>query len=387
MRNFRLSTALAAIACFVTLGFASFATTDCLAQAPVPVSDILVFTNGDQLTGKLVRGLDGNITFKSDMAGEITVSLDKVKSLRVGANFAVLRKDTPVTKQSVVPGSFAIEDSKLTLALKTEPVEVLPVKNVAYIIDEATYRHDITARQGILQGWNGAISGGATAVRSSSNGSTFNMGIALIRVAPLADFLPKRNRTTVDFTETYGKLTQSVPAPAVTVKTSIMHADAERDEYISSRSYLLGQTSFDHNYAQGLDLQQVYGGGIGWTVIQKPNQQLDLKADIHYEKQKFFSIDPTVVAPASLNLIGSTLSEAYHRNLPRKIVLSQTANILPAFNNSKAYSANASVILAMPVFKRLSLTVTTTDNFLNNPAPGYQKNSYQFITGVSYVLR
>ena len=40
----------------------------------------------------------------------------------------------------------------------------------------------------------------------------------------------------------------------------------------------------------------------------------------------------------------------------------------------------------MPVFKRLSLTVTTTDNFLNDPSAGYKKNSFQFVTGASYTL-
>jgi hypothetical protein len=360
----------------------------CLAQekpAPPP-PDVLLFTNGDQLTGKLVKVLSGNVTFHSDMAGDITVSIDKVKGLRAAGNFAVLRKDKPITTQPVTPGSFAVEDGKLTLIVKSEPVETLPVKDVGYIIDAASYQHDIAAKQGMLKGWNGVVTGGATVIRSSSNGSTFNVGIALVRIKPVVDFLPKRNRTTVDFTETYGKISQEVPPPTVTTKTSIMHADAERDEYISPRFYYLGEVAFDHNFSQGLDLQQVYGGGFGWTPIQKPNQQLDLKADIHYEKQQFFSTDPTVVV-MNQNLIGSTFSEAYRRNLPRKIVFTETANVLPAYNDTNAYSANFSAILSMPVFKRLSLTVTTTDNFLNNPAPGYQKNSYQFITGVSYNLK
>jgi hypothetical protein len=41
----------------------------------------------------------------------------------------------------------------------------------------------------------------------------------------------------------------------------------------------------------------------------------------------------------------------------------------------------------MPVFKRLSLVVTTTDSFLNDPSAGYQKNSFQFVTAAAYSLR
>jgi hypothetical protein len=85
--------------------------------------------------------------------------------------------------------------------------------------------------------------------------------------------------------------------------------------------------------------------------------------------------------------VGSTISEAYHRRLPRELLFTEQLAVLPAWNEFHAFSANGSVALAMPVFKRLSLTVTTSDNFLNDPATGYNKNSYQFVTAMSYALR
>ena len=53
-----------------------------------------------------------------------------------------------------------------------------------------------------------------------------------------------------------------------TVKTSIYHAGGERDEYFGARVYGFGSVSFDHNFSQDLELQQTYGGGVGWTVIK-----------------------------------------------------------------------------------------------------------------------
>jgi len=102
---------------------------------------------------------------------------------------------------------------------------------------------------------------------------------------------------------------------------------------------------------------------------------------MQYEKQTFQT------ASSNLNLIGSTLSETYRRNLPRKLVFIESASVLPAWNDASAYSANGSVALAMPVYKRLSLTVTSSDSFLNNPSVGYNKNSFQFITAASYSLK
>ena len=87
-----------------------------------------------------------------------------------------------------------------------------------------------------------------------------------------------------------------------------------------------------------------------------------------------------------MNLIGSTIFEGYRRNLPHKLLFTQTANILPAFNQTSAYSVNVNAALALPVFKRLSANISTTDNFLNDPSPGYNKNSFQFTTGVTYAI-
>jgi len=376
-------------ALLVALAMSSLAQAPATPPAPKPPPDVIVFTNGDQLSGTLERGVGNSVVFKSDMAGEITVTLDKIKELHSSGSFAVLRKDVPVSRKTVTPGTVIYGDSKLTIATPTASPEIVPVNQIAYIIDQPTYDKELEKKPGPWYGWNGAINGGATIVRSTDYGETYTAGISLIRAIPAVPFLPARNRTTFHLQETYGKLTSPVipqtapPSPAAVTLTSIFHTDAERDEYFSPRFYALGQTSFDHNYAQGLSLQQVYGGGIGWSAITNPKQGLDLKATVQYEKQQYLESSGT----PDQDLIGSTISENYHRNLPHKLVFTESLSVLPAWNEVKDYSANASVGLAMPVFKRLSLTVTTSDSFLNDPAIGYNKNSFQFITAASYTLK
>ena len=78
---------------------AAFAASSLVARAQTkPAPDTIVFTNGDQLTGKLERAVGDSVVFKSEMAGEITVSLDKVKELRSSGSFAVLRKGADPTR-------------------------------------------------------------------------------------------------------------------------------------------------------------------------------------------------------------------------------------------------------------------------------------------------
>ncbi len=382
------------------LAFTAFASAQTPAKpdpakpAATPKTDILIFANGDRLTGKLLSVTAGDVIFNSDMAGKLTISIDKIKELRSGAEFALLRKGVPIGRAPAPEGSVEVVDGNLTLTpVPGQAPVVVPATQVNYLIDRASFDQQMSRKASFLSGWGGTLTGGANIERSTTTGTTFNAGLSLVRAIPTVDWMPPRNRTSVDVNESYGKLSTPIipptsPATSSVVVTSIFHADAERDQYFSPRLYVLADVSFDHNFGQGLQLQQVYGAGIGYTAIKSPKQELDLKADAHYEKQQNVSTTTGSVTtnPPAVNIIGTTIFEGYRRNLPRKMLFTQTANILPAWNDFKAYSANLTASLSMPVFKRLSATVSVADNFLNDPAAYYKKNSFQFITGVTYVL-
>jgi hypothetical protein len=391
-RTLQLSTPLAQISlAALVLALAASPARAQAAPAPKPAPDVILFTNGDQLTGTLERGAGNSVVFKSDMAGEITVPLDKVKELCTSGSFAVLRKDAPITSvataRKITPAPIAYADGKLTIAPSSAAPEIVPTAQIANIIDAATYTKETTGKFGFFNGWTGALNGGATIVRSTDYGETLTAGIGMVRAMPTVSFLPARDKTSFDLQETYGKLTSpvipppSTPTPAAVTETSIFHADAERDQYFSARFFALGQTAFDHNYSQGLNFQQIYGGGIGWAALKDAKQELDVKASIQYEKQSFQT------ASNNDNLIGSTISETYHRTLPRKLTFSEFANIIPSFNIANDYSANVSGTLSLPVYKRLAVSFTATDNYLNNPSAGYNKNSFQFVAAASYTLK
>jgi hypothetical protein len=356
------------------------------AQTPAPTPDVIIFTNGDQLTGTVLRGVGDSIVFKSDMAGEITIPLAKIKELRSTANFAILRKSTPITRKTLPTGTLAVEDKSITLAVPSAPPQTIPDVDLAYIIDAASYNKELTGHHRFRDGWNGAITGGATVVSSTQNGDTLTAGIALIRTVPTVPWLPTSDRTIFNLVETYGKLTQPVipqtnpPSPDTSVKTSIFHTDLEQDKYLTPHFYLLALTSFDHNFSQGLNLQQLYGGGVGWTVIKTPQQEFDLTGNIHYTKQEFIN------TADNQNLIAATVGEAYLHNFHHGIVFTESGTFLPAFNNPQAYSANFAAGLALPAYHRFSFNFTATDSYLHLPSTGYKNNSFQFVTGVVYTL-
>jgi hypothetical protein len=359
------------------------------ANAAKPAPDVIVFTNGDQLTGTLERATGDSFVFKSDVVGEITVSADKIKELHAGGKFVALKKNEKITRTSKHPGTVTYGDSAITVAdTSSSTPEVVPVKDLAYLIDNATYNQEVTSNPGTWYGWNGTIAGGLTLVESTQTGQSYNAAVNLVRLIPSADFLPPRTRSTINVLETYGKITQPAipqttpPTLASVTKTNIFHADAEHDKYFdATKLYGLVEASFDHNFSQGLNLQQIYGIGLGWTIIKTPVQQFDVKADVHYERQNFQP--PTV----SNDLVGSSFTELYHRNLPAKIVFTESGTFIPAWNDFHAYSAIFAAGLQLPTYKRFNLNLNLLDNYLNNPAAGFKSNSLQFVTAISYTLK
>lgn len=370
---------------------------DAAAPAEHGPPDTILFTNGDHLTGTFLREVGGAVMFHSNIVGDISVPWSKIKELHSNTRMAVLQKSVTVHRGKIgnqVPiGPLTVSDNKITVQPENKPaVAPIPVKSAEYIIDKTTLQKEVLQRPGFFDGWNGAATAGATIVHATQKQYTFTGAIALARIAPTVSWLDTRNRTTIDFNGSYGKITQpayvseGVFYPSSDSKSSIFHAAAERDQYFSPRMYVLGETAFDHNYSQGLDLQQVYGGGVGYTVVKRPRQDLDFKGTVQYEKQNFLN----ATDGTNQNLIGSTFAGVYLLHLPRGLIFNQQVSYLPAYNNTRAYSATESDTLAIPFYKSLSFSVGTLDSYLNDPPPAVPptlKNSFQFTFGATYTFK
>ena len=366
-------------------------------DAPKAPPDVIIFTNGDQLSGTFIHEEGGTVTFHSDIVGDINIEWDKIKELRTQTKVAVLNKSISPEKKKLPPnvpqGTVTVADDKVNVHPENNaPVETVPVKDAQYIIDQNTFNKEVIGRPGIFQGWNGSATAGATIVQATQKQYTFNGAVALARVVPTVSWLNPKERTTIDFSGSYGKISQHAYIsggeffPPTSIKSAIYHADAEHDWYFSPRVYFLVQTAFDHNFSQGLDLQQIYGGGIGWTALKSPVQELDLKGTIQYEKQSFINATDDV----NQDLIGSTFAAMYMRKLPKGMIFNQEVSYIPAYNNPHAYSVSETNTLAMPFYKSLSLSIGTLDSYLNNPAPALpptQRNSFQFTFGATYVIK
>jgi hypothetical protein len=352
------------------------------AGSPKPGADVIIFTDGEKIIGHLERADDSSVVFKSDMVGEITVDWSKIQELRSPEKFAVIPKGVKLRNSKdlgkAAQGTVVVTDQKVQLNTGAQsPPQTIPVSNVAAVVPAPAFERGFQ-NTGFFKGWKGGATGGISLTEATQKNQTYTAALNIVRAVPSENWLDVRNRTIFDLNEAYGKLSQP-GSPAV--KTSLFHLDAEQDHYLSPRLFVFGHAAFDHSFSQGLDLQQTYGGGIGFVVFKQVNQELDVKASADYIDQQF------AVSNLNKKLFGTIFGETYVRKFARGILLNEQGSITPTWNDTSAYSAFVSAGLTFPVYHRFGLTLGTLDNFLNNPPPGFKKNSFQFTAGATYSFQ
>lgn len=347
-----------------------------------PPLDTLILSDGQALMGHFVGASGGKVTFHQDVLGDVTVDWSKIRELHTQGRYAVVNKELearPGISLSGVPmGVVDMTNQMVTVNPGGGAApRTFAVADVDRVAEEAAFRKEIQPAS-FFQDWKGTVTAGATIVVSTQQSRTYTGAVSLIRVIPADSSLAPRNRTTLNLSASDGSLSQP---GAATLKTEIFHGDAERDQYVSgSNFFYFGQIAFDHNFAQGLRLQQTYGAGAGWTAIKTATESLDFKASMDYIQERFF------IAAQNQNLVASIFAENFNRTFDHGITFTEQLSVLPAWNNLNAWQTTGTAILAIPVYKRLAFTLSLADSFLNNPPPGFRKNSFTLTTGVTYTL-
>lgn len=358
-------------------GTAALTALSCFAQGS-PKPDVLVLVDGERLIGQLQSADDTDVLFKSDAIGEVKVSWTKVQDLQSSAKFAIAQKGQVFGRRSdpaqVPQGMVSVADQKVTVTQKVGAQVIIPVANTQNVIPQDSFLRAFSHPH-FRDFWSGAAGAGFALVDSTQTSKTLSTTLALVRTVPFESWISPRYRTTLTFNSAYGT---SSSGP-LTIKTNIVHGGLEQDEYINPRLFAFGEGVFDHNYSQGLQLQYTLGGGLGFVVYKQPKQELDFKAQLAYTNQIF-------TVGSSTHLIGAVLSETYNRVLLHGLTLHQELSVTPAFNEFSDYSANGLANLGIPLTKKINFTAGLEDYYLNNPPPGFKKNSVQFITNVTYKI-
>jgi hypothetical protein len=360
--------------------------------------DTITFGNGDTLTGKVGKVVYGDVSFHSDELGDLTIPLTKIKTMHTATAFAAGSKTQRLTKKDIAQqlpvGKIALENETLKVMLPQGGVKEFPAKDIGFMLDEPAFQRELHNESDLFYGWYGTGTLGATVVKSTNSAQTYTGAVALVRAIPTIAGLPPGSKTILNLSGTYGlaKSPEVVSGDVVfqtasVTKTDILHGDLEYDKFFTPMVFALGNANADHNFGNGLQLQQAYGAGVGWGILRSPQNDLALRISLQYEQQQFYNGIESGLGTPTVNLVSASIGETWSRTFPHTIKFKQYVTLNPTFNVVRAYSGVAGAAFIFPVHKNLNFSVTTTDNYLGDPPQGFLRNTFQFTTGLTYTLK
>jgi hypothetical protein len=367
------------------------------AKAP-GIQDTITLTNGDTLTGKVGKVTFGKVTFHDDVLGDLTIPLSKIKTMNTNTAFAAGTSTERLTRRNVaeqVPvGKVSIENQTVKIAPQEGGAREFPAKDLSFMLDATAYQRELHNESDFFYGWTGTATIGATLVEATNTSQTYTGAVAFVRAIPTIAGLPAGSKTILNLSGTYGLAKnpqiisgENVYQTASVTKTDILHGDLEYDKFFTSAIFGLVNASADHNFGNGLQLQQAYGAGIGWAILRTPQNDLSFRAALQYEQQQFYNGITSGLGTPTDNLAGALVGETWNRTFPHNMKFNESITLSPTFNLVNSYSGVGSASFLFPVYKRLNFSVTTTDNYLGDPPEGFLRNTFQLTTGITYTLK
>ena len=343
-----------------------------LFSLPAMAADQVVLTNGDTITGAIVKKEGATLTIKSEFLGVVTMPWSAVKSVRSDTELNVVLPAGQTAK-----GKLSTTGDQLQIAVGPE-TRTAPLAAVATVRDAAEqHAFERLEHPGILELWAGNFDVGLALAngnaKSTSHTTAFTAG-RRTRGGNLALYF-NQIRSTARVEQ---QLTGS-DGIVRTIRVNSTIASAVRGGWkynrnVSPRMFLTGFNDYEHDRFQNLDIRFVAGGGAGVRALKTENAQLDFDAGIDYQRENF--MNGKVRNSAEANFGDNLLYKVF-----KGTSLTQAMRVFTNLSDTGAYRMNFDLGTVTLFNKWLGWHVTASDRFLSNPVQGRQRNDLLLSTG------
>ena len=337
---------------------------------PAVFGGTMIFKNGDSLQGELLRVEGKAMSFRSEVAGRITVSLEKIDSFDSEQFVAVILRYGGVEegKARIRPdGSWKLreKDNKKTIA---------PEDVVSVFSDELYKKIHPKRRTRLWQKWKGNLSLGYGLVQGSTDASTVTAAVSGTRKVPDISGIPERFRTGYNLNVILASTEQQ---DGFRITTETASTGLRQDYMFSRRGFLFGIVGFDHNEALNLKLRQTYGGGFGYDWIKNSRAELSLLGGTAFTRENFRG-------QLNRTQVEGLLGEKFRLKLVKNIEWVNEIRFFPSLSNYGQFRLDGVSSLVSQITSTISFQVGLTDNYISNPLGGRQKNQFSFTSGLGF---
>ncbi len=326
-------------------------------------TDVVVFDNGDRLTGE-IKSLDrGKLLFKTDATDTISIEWDDVAFLSSDQNIQVETYD----------GRRYLGHLKLSPAIKTMSVQV----GDEFLDLDASHVVLMTPiEDNVLERIDGDITAGYNFTKASAV-EQLQLGLNLEYQTEIRIYALSLN-STLTSSDTTGEDQES----SQRVSLSLDYKRLWPNRWLVS-GFLKG----DRNDELGIDLRTSVGGGGGRIMTQSNHSRLLLESGLMVSHENLAPGENPLDeedANDSLEAFVSMDWDWYRYDSP-ELDLSSALEVIPSLTESGRVRAEFEIAFKWEIIHDLFWQISLYNSYDNRPvAEGAEKNDYGVVTSIGY---
>ena len=335
-------------------------------------ADTVMLKSGDRITGSITGADNKTVTVKTDFAGEIKVNWTAVEEITGDTTLFVVTPD-----KQTVSGPITIAGTDLVVHTKANGDVHVPLAQLSVLRSpDAQAAYEKSLHPSLAEDWNGGASVGFALARGNADTTNLNFGAN-------ADRKTLNDEITMKSSMVYAK--NSAAGGGVTANEVLGEGRYDKNVYDDTLFWFV-DGNFTHNALQGLNLQSIYTGGLGWHAIHSPKTTFDVLAGINYTRQSYGAVQGSTTATPNVNrnLAGATFGENFKRQVGAATTLTEDFNFYPDLSDPGQYNFAFDGAIDAKISKWLGWQVSFSDRYVSNPPIlGTKSNDVIFSTGLT----
>lgn len=320
-------------------------------------ADELVLKNGDRLSGKIVHLVEGKMVFKSDVAGEVTVSLTDIQTFGSDDPITVNLKDNTGFKQRVLSaeaGRFAVEGSEDLKAQQFAVADIVSINPPPKPIPK----------------WTGDVSAGITSTHGNTKTEMMSAN---------ANATKRTEQDRVTASADYAKGEQEDPDTGETVTIEDWwRAKAKYDYFFSKKGYGYLDGRYEKDAVAALDRRVIVGVGGGYQWIESDDMNFSTEFGLASLYEKFDN------QTDSNSEISFQVGYIFDKKLAKNIKLTHDLTYYPAIDKFSDYFLTSTAGIRADFTERIFANFKTIFNYDATPAIDRGSSDVKYFLGIGY---
>ncbi|MSV34530.1 MAG: DUF481 domain-containing protein [Bryobacterales bacterium] len=331
-------------------------------------ADQIVLKDGDRITGDIVKKDGQTVTIQSKNFGLVTFKWDDIATVKTDQPLNVTLPGDRTVKANI-----QTQDGRVQVAAPGTPQAVAPNEIVTLRNDAEQKNYERLLHPGLLDLWTVTGSLALAGAKGNAETSTLTTPFTFVRAS-------NTTRTTAYF--------NSIRSNATLGGVSTQTAQAVRGGWgynrnLTKKMFANAFNDYEYDKFQSLDLRVVLGGGLGYQVWTNETSRLAVVAGGAWNREKF---SPATTVAFTRNSAEAYWGDDFNYKLNARTNLVQSFRMFNNLSNSGQYRMNFDVGATTQIAKWLNWTVSLSDRYLSNPAPGRKSNDTLYATGLGFAF-